>query len=149
MKQNLILFGYKASGKTHFGKLLSKELGTLFIDTDQLIEEFYEKECGQKSDCRQISIKVGEEGFRELEKRVIQSLGQMIKAVISLGGGAILDLENRFRLEKLGKLIYLETDKEIIRKRIFSGGTPYFLIPLILRPLLKRCMKSGGLFMKT
>lgn len=126
---NLILLGYKSSGKTYFGKLLAKELGEIFIDTDQLIEELYEKKFHVKLNCRQISITIGEEGFRSLEREIIDSLGQVTKAVISIGGGAILDPENCLKLRKNGKLVYLEVDREIIKERIFSGGIPSFFNP--------------------
>ena len=127
--RSLILFGYKSSGKTHYGQLLSQELGSVFIDTDQWIEERYEKKIHEKLNCRQISIKIGEEGFRQLERIVIDSLDQMTNAIISVGGGAVLNLENCLKLGKIGKLVYLEADKEIIKQRIFNDGIPSFLDP--------------------
>lgn len=129
LHSNLILLGYKSSGKTYFGKLLAQELGQIFIDTDQLIEELYEKKIHERLNCRQISIKIGEEGFRLLERKIIDSLGQVTKAVISVGGGAVLSPENCLRLRKNGKLVYLEVDKAIIKQRIFSAEIPSFLDP--------------------
>jgi len=127
--QNLILFGYKASGKTFFGTLLAQKLNSFFIDTDQLIEELYKKEFQEECNCRQISIKIGEEGFRRLEKRVIDNLNGVTHTIIALGGGAVLDPENCFALRELGKLIYLEVDKETLKRRIFASGIPSFLDP--------------------
>lgn len=129
LHSNVILLGYKSSGKTYFGKLLAQELGEIFIDTDQLIEELYEKKFQEKLNCRQISIKIGKEGFRLLEREIIDSLGQVTKAVISVGGGAVLNPENCLGLRKNGKLVYLEVDKAIIKQRIFSGEIPSFLDP--------------------
>lgn len=126
---NLILFGYKSSGKTYFGNLLAQELGKVFIDTDLLIEKLFEKKFHEELNCRQISIKIGEKGFRILEEEIIDSLEQVTKAIISVGGGAVLNPENCLRLEKNGKLVYLEVDKEIIKQRIFSSGIPSFLDP--------------------
>lgn len=129
LPNNLILFGYKSSGKTYFGKLLARELGKIFIDTDLLIEEMYVKKFHETLNCRQISIKIGEEGFRSLEKEIIKSLEQVTKTIISVGGGAVLNPENCLRLEKSGKLVFLEADKETIKQRIFSTGIPSFLDP--------------------
>lgn len=127
--QNLILFGYKSSGKTFFGSLLAKELEIPFIDTDQLVEKLYKKEFREECNCRQISIKMGESGFRMLEKRVIDDLSEVTNTIIALGGGAVLNSENCLKLEKLGKLVYLEADKETIKHRIFSDEIPSFLDP--------------------
>lgn len=129
LRHNLILFGYKSSGKTYFGKLLSQELTSIFIDTDQLIEEFYEDKFYEKLDCRQISLKIGEQSFRNLEKIIIESLDNISNAVISVGGGAVLDAENCIKLKKNGKFVYLEQDKEVIKQRIFRNGIPSFLDP--------------------
>lgn len=126
---NLILFGYKSSGKTFFGNRLARELGKLFIDTDQLVEELYKKEFGEERDCRQISLKIGEEGFRKLESKVIDALKGGTHAIIAVGGGTVLNPENCLKLVSLGRLIYLEGDKETIKRRIFSNGIPSFLDP--------------------
>lgn len=127
--QNLILFGYKSSGKTFFGSLLAQELGILFIDTDQCIEKLYKKEFQEESNSRQISLKMGEVGFRMLEERVIDDLQEVTNAIIALGGGAVLNPKNCLKLEKLGKLVYLEADKEVIKQRIFNYEIPSFLDP--------------------
>lgn len=125
--QNLILFGYKSSGKTFFGSLLARELEVPFIDTDQCIEKLYKEEFQEECSCRQICIKLRETGFRMLEERVIDSLEEVSNAIIALGGGTILNPRNCLKLEKLGKLVYLEADKKTIKHRIFSNGVPSFL----------------------
>lgn len=128
-QRSLILFGYKAVGKSYFGKLVAEELGIAFIDTDQLVEKLYSEKFRENLNCKRISLKVGEAGFRRLESNVIGSLGHSGSAVIAVGGGVVLNPENRMALGKLGKLIYLEADKEIIRQRIFKDGVPSFLDP--------------------
>lgn len=127
--QNLILYGYKASGKTYFGKLLAQKLEINFIDTDLLIENLYEKEFQNKLSCREISQKLGEGGFRHLEEKVIKNLKNISHAVIALGGGTVLNKKNCLILKDLGKLIYLQADKETIKNRIFKEGIPSFLDP--------------------
>ena len=116
---NAILFGFKGSGKTHFGQLLSQKLGKKWIDTDQEIE----KRMGTGT-IRQIYASLGEEKFRAIEKEVIQSLIGVTDTVISLGGGVVLDLENREILKKIGQLIYLEASFELLQKRIDPGYAP-------------------------
>ncbi len=127
--KNVILFGYKASGKTHFGRLLAKELNKTFIDTDEQIEQAYADQHHKALNCREISIEQGEHAFRRLEATVIHSLGQVTDSVIAVGGGAVLDRENCQTLQKLGILIYLDVDKKILKERIFRDGIPSFLDP--------------------
>ncbi len=126
---NLILIGHKSSGKTHFGQLLSQELGRKFIDTDRLIEDLYTKKFHEKLSCRQIATKIGEEGFRNLERSVISSLNEIKRTIISIGAGSVLNLENCEKLRALGCFVYLELDKETIRQRILNCGVPSFFNP--------------------
>lgn len=125
--KSIILFGYKSVGKSYFGQLLSKKLQIAFIDTDQLIESLYEKERHEKMNCRQIVHNNGEEYFRLLESKVITQLDKKTSAVIAVGGGAVLAPENSLKLAKLGKLVYLEADKAMIKQRMFQNGIPLFL----------------------
>jgi len=125
----LILFGFKRCGKTHYGKLLAKELGWTFIDTDDRIEGLYEKLFYETLSCRQIALKEGEAAFRALEKEAVHSIEEEGDAIISLGGGAILDPDNYQWLIKLGTLVYLQIDKETLQKRILSSELPSYLNP--------------------
>lgn len=125
--KNLVLYGYKSTGKTFYGKLLAKEVNCSFIDTDMLIMELYKQKFSEDLNCRQISLKLGQSGFRKLENEVISSLEMVANAVIALGGGAVLDPTNCQKLAEIGKLIYLETDKETLKSRIFKDGIPSFL----------------------
>lgn len=126
---NLILFGFKGSGKTHFGQLIAKQMHRPFIDTDDLILELYAKETGHVRKIREIAIKLGESGFRALEKRAIELLKEVKNAVIALGGGAVLDPENVEVLQKIGALVYLLTGPEKLKERIFKEELPSFLDP--------------------
>jgi len=124
---NLILFGFKGSGKTHFGKLLAQKMHRRFIDTDDWIVELYAKKTGQHTLVREIYIQLGPAAFRVLEKEVVKSLKSVKDAVIALGGGSVLDPENVELLQKIGCLVYLSTSAETLKKRVFKHQTPAFL----------------------
>ncbi|MDR3624107.1 MAG: shikimate kinase [Chlamydiales bacterium] len=126
---NLILFGHKSCGKTYFGRLLTQELGHMFIDTDSSIEKLYEKEFHEQLNYRQIAIKIGQASFRMLERRIIDSLELTTLTTIAVGGGTVLNPENLSKLKMCGRLVYLEVNKEIIKQRIFLNGVPIFLDP--------------------
>lgn len=119
----IILFGFKGSGKTYYGKLLAHELMLPFTDTDTLIE----KKAGIT--CRQLALEGGEEAFRIMEKQVIEELKYDPQGVLSIGGGAVLDPDNVKNLLATGTLVYLKVDKETLRKRLLSGVLPSYLDP--------------------
>lgn len=126
---NLILYGFKSCGKTTFGQNLAKSMGCFFYDTDQLIEALYQTTTGQFISVRDIFKTQGEAYFRKLETRALSATAHVKNSVIAVGGGCILDPVNRSFLEQLGKLVYLKTEKEIIKKRIFTNDLPGFLDP--------------------
>lgn len=115
---NLILFGFKGSGKTHFGKLLALEMNRPFIDTDDLIVKLHGKSC------RQLYQELGEEKFRQIETTAITSLHHIENSIIALGGGAVLKKENVEFLQTIGALIYLKASLQKIRPRILKGEIP-------------------------
>lgn len=119
---NLILFGFKGSGKTHFGKLLAQKMHRQFIDTDDLIVKLFGKHIGP----REIYNQIGEEKFRALEKEAINSLKATQNIIIALGGGAIIDPENIELLQKIGCLAYLKTSAQTLQKRL-EKDPPAFL----------------------
>jgi len=120
---NIILFGFKCSGKTHFGKMLAQELNRPFIDTDERIIEGF----SHSLPISQIYRILGEKEFRNQENVVIQSLAQNTRSVIALGGGTILNPENVKKLQKTGCLIYLAASFKTVQQRIFKKDTPAFI----------------------
>lgn len=126
---NLLLFGFKASGKTHFGKLLAHRLHRPFIDTDDLICELYKKETLKQRSCRQIYQELGAEEFRLLETRALLLLKNVSNAIIALGGGAILNAENVTFLQTVGALVFLKASPEQLKARILKEELPPFLDP--------------------
>lgn len=124
---NLILFGFKGCGKTHFGKLLALKMHRKFLDTDDLLAELYALKTGQRIGPREIYMQIGAEGFRALEKEAIRSLKTVKEAIIALGGGAVLDLENIELLQKIGCLVYLCASPKTLQTRIPKEKPPAFM----------------------
>jgi shikimate kinase len=79
----LILIGYRGSGKTTVGQLLSRWLGLKFIDIDQRIVQ----QTGRS--IRAIFESEGEAAFRVLESRAIGEAVGLADHVIAVGGGAL------------------------------------------------------------
>jgi shikimate kinase len=111
---NVVLIGYRGSGKSTVGRALARRLGWAFVDTDALIEE----RTGQT--IREIFADQAEQGFRDLETQVVAEVSRLDRHVISTGGGAILRPVNVETLRACGKLVYLTAPPELLWKRIFD-----------------------------
>ena len=123
MKTNIILTGMPASGKTTIGIELSKVLENYtFIDTDSFIE----KTSGMK--IPEIFKKFSEDYFRKLEYDAIKLLCTGHSKIISIGGGAFENPDNRITLLKFGKVFYLKSDLDVLYYRLTNDTS---------RPLLQ------------
>lgn len=108
LKENIILTGMPGSGKSTIGKLLAKELGRVFIDTDEEIVKNVNKPIPQ------IFAEEGEAAFRKLETEVIIELSSVQSAVIATGGGAILNPLNIEMLGENGRIYFIDRNIENI-----------------------------------
>lgn len=121
---NIILIGFMGSGKSTVGRILADRFELDFVDTDTVIEERTGKSV------QQIFAKEGEERFREVEKRVVESVCGKTGQVISAGGGVILKPENARCLKKNGKVVYLRLgEEEIYARTARLSGRPLLAGP--------------------
>ncbi|MBQ8005269.1 MAG: shikimate dehydrogenase [Clostridia bacterium] len=106
-KENIVLVGMPASGKTTVGTLLSKILGRRLIDTDaEIVKE-------EKVEITQIFEQIGESGFRDIEERIIRNnILSLSSSIIATGGGAVLRDSNIDALKQNGKLYFLDRPLE-------------------------------------
>lgn len=126
----IVLTGMKHCGKTTAGKLLAQKMNCKFVDTDDLVESLYQQSYGEKLNCRQIFTEHGGDFFRNLELEAVQQLQIGIppkSRVIGLGGGLPMNPMSRQILPKLGSLVYLKVEPEIIFKRIEENGLPPYI----------------------
>lgn len=100
---NIILIGMMGSGKTTVGRLLAKQLGKTFIDSDEEIL----KRTGVT--IQHIFDVEGEAGFRQREVSVIQELLRRNDIVLATGGGAVLDASCRHMMRENGTVVYLKS----------------------------------------
>lgn len=112
--RNIILIGYRGTGKTSVGRELSRRLHRPFLDTDAITE------TREGRSIREMVEKEGWNFFRERERETIRSLKNMKNCVVATGGGAVLDPENAQVLKSLGWVVLLTASDEVIVRRIFS-----------------------------
>ena len=111
-KNNIYLVGLMGSGKTTVGKLASKKLKKLFIDSDHVIEE----KTGVKVPL--IFEYEGEEGFRMRETKALEELVAKKNIILATGGGIILEKKNQKLLSEHGLVIYLKADYDLLAIRL-------------------------------
>ena len=100
---NIILVGMMGAGKTTVGKLLAKQLGKTFIDSDEEIQRRTGVTIPHIFDVE------GEAGFRSRESCVIQDLLKLDNIVLATGGGAILSANTRPMMKQNGVVVYLKS----------------------------------------
>jgi shikimate kinase len=111
---NIVLIGYRGTGKSVVGKILAAQLGRRLVSTDEEII----RRAGKS--IPDIVAAHGWEYFRDLETAVCQDLAGRDNLVIDTGGGAILRQENVKVLKNNGRLVWLTASVETIAARI--GG---------------------------
>lgn len=113
--KNIVLTGFMASGKTTVGMRLSQKLNYKYFDTDAIIEE------NEKKSINEIFGVFGEEYFRKLENEVSNSFSKISDAVISTGGGFVLNPENIDNLRENSVVFNLNVSRSILLKRYDSA----------------------------
>ncbi|MEJ2635392.1 MAG: shikimate kinase, partial [Calditrichia bacterium] len=84
----VILIGFRGTGKTAIGKRLAERLGLKYISTDEMIEQ----RTGMI--IRDFVEQNGWDKFRDIERTAIEEVTDVLGAVIDCGGGVIEDAQN-------------------------------------------------------
>ncbi len=109
---NVVLIGYRGSGKTTVGRMLAERYDVSFVDTDELVVH----KAGES--IAEIFATGGERAFRKLEEAAIKLATKAKSRIISVGGGAIESIANQKALRKFGTIVWLQADAESIWHRI-------------------------------
>ncbi len=127
MQIRCALVGMPGSGKSTVGRQLAHRAGVPFIDLDHRLEKMI------GTTIRSFFETQGEARFRDLEAQMLAEVTQQPGGmVLSTGGGAVLQAENRAVLRQFGNVLYLRASPEEIYKRVkhdktrplLQGGNP-------------------------
>ena len=129
---SVFLVGPMGAGKTTIGKLLAKQLGRTFVDSDWYVES----QTG--ADIAWIFAKEGEAGFRERETRAIDELTQHPNIVLATGGGAVMCAENRAFLKQRGIVVYLNAPVDVQLARTAKDKSR----PLLQQPNPRKILQN-------
>lgn len=130
--KNIVLIGFMGSGKSTVAGLLSQKLEKDLVETDMMVVA----RSGRNS-IKDIFAMDGEIRFRELELKSAHDLSNRSGAVISTGGGMVINKLCMDYLKQNGVVIYLETQFDVIEKRLKGDNT---------RPLFSDLDKARKLF---
>ncbi|MCI0426876.1 MAG: shikimate kinase, partial [Nitrospiraceae bacterium] len=111
---NIVLIGYRGTGKSTVGRLLAARLGRELVSTDAEIVKRAQRTIPE------IVAQQGWDYFRDLESNICRELASRDHLVIDTGGGAVLRAQNVEALKKDGTLFWLTASVGTIAKRI--GG---------------------------
>jgi len=109
---NLVLIGYRGTGKTSVGARLAEVLQRPFVDLDQVLVS----EAGRS--VADIVAQGGWAEFRRLEKQLVARYRNTRGLVLATGGGVVLDPNNVAALRENGILIWLTADPAAIQTRL-------------------------------
>lgn len=119
MNQLLFLIGFRATGKTTLGRLLARRWQCEWFDSDAKITSATQRSIPE------IFSQEGESGFRKIEQQVIanalNALPQNERAVVSLGGGAVLSEQTRKLMRGVGRCVWLTASADCLAARILAS----------------------------
>ena len=108
---NIILIGMPAAGKSTVGRILARDLGFVFMDTDSLIEQ------GEGRKLHEIIAGQGMDGFRHIEEAHVLGIRTQ-GAVIATGGSVVYGQRAMAHLKRLGTVIYLRAGLDLLLRRL-------------------------------
>ena len=114
---NVVLIGYRATGKTTLAKLLAERLNWDWTDGDVEVEQVAGKSVAR------IFAEDGEPVFRDIEARVMGELCERDRLVIAAGGGAPMRESTRQAMRRGGKVVWLTALPETIHARMTGDAT--------------------------
>lgn len=117
------------AGKSTIAKSLSAKLKMKYTELDLLIE----KKAGKP--ISDIFRDDGEPVFRSLESKAVVEASQDNRAVISCGGGVVLNPFNIEQLKKNAEIVYLQAKENVILQRVTGSEA--------VRPLLNKADPAG------
>jgi shikimate kinase len=130
-KPHHVLVGLPGSGKSTVGALVAEKLGRTFLDFDAEIER------REGMPVSQIFGERGEQGFRQLERKLTEELKDFGNMILAPGGGWIMDADGVALIRPPAVLIYLRVKPETALKRLAAATGS--------RPLLNRPDPLGEL----
>lgn len=114
---NLFFIGYMGSGKTTLGRAYARAVGYEFIDLDAYIEARF------RCTVSQIFTDRGEDGFREIERNMLEEVANFENVLVACGGGTPCFFQNMAVMNQHGITIYLDASIDTLFRRLKVAKT--------------------------
>lgn len=121
--KRVILIGYMGAGKTIIGKVLARTMGLGFYDLDDYIENRVHQKIPD------IFAQKGEDGFRDIERKMLHEVMEFEDVVVSCGGGTPCFFDNMDYMNTRGETIFLNASPRVLNEHLRMGKT--------IRPLIQ------------
>ncbi|MEM9550702.1 MAG: shikimate kinase [Pseudomonadota bacterium] len=122
LRKTVVMVGMMGAGKTAVGRALAARLQVPFLDSDAEIE------LAANMTIPEIFARDGEAFFRRKETQVISRLLDEERGVLSTGGGAFMNPDNRAMITERGVSVWLRAKLDVLWHRVRHKDT---------RPLLR------------
>lgn len=109
---NIVLIGYRGTGKTTVSEILRERLGLEVLHFDEILEARFGERIAAFVEHS------GWEEFRNEEELLVQELSQMDGVILDTGGGVIVREKNIKRLRKNGFVVWLRSKPQSIARYI-------------------------------
>ena len=109
---NLVLIGYRGTGKSTLADSLHIQLDMPVYHMDEMLESRF----GEK--IASFVKKHGWDSFREEEQMLVEELSALENVIIDCGGGVVTRDSNIRNLKKCGYVVWLQASPETISLRI-------------------------------
>ena len=110
--KNIFLIGFMGAGKSTVAKELKDKLNMKLVEMDARIEH------EQGMSISKIFEKSGESHFRDIESRLILTIGDEGDTIVSCGGGVVVRPENIDYMKKSGVVVFLSASPETVYERV-------------------------------
>jgi shikimate kinase len=123
---NLVLIGYRGTGKTTVARHVARALGWDWVDSD------VEVELRAGRSIATIFADGGEIAFRDWESIVLAELVGRDRTVIAAGGGVVVRPDNRQVLATAGLVVWLTARVDTIQSRLAADAVTASQRPKLL-----------------
>ena len=113
---NIVLIGYRGTGKSSVAKMLAARTKWPVVSTDLEII----RKAGMP--VPDIIRKRGWDYFRDVESEICKQVGKKDRTIIDTGGGAVLRKENVESLRQRGRMFWLTAEVTTVMARIKNNS---------------------------
>lgn len=111
----IFILGFMGCGKSTLGRALAQATGKQFIDLDNYIEQRFH------ANVRDIFATRGEDGFRDIERRMLLEVSEFEDVIVACGGGTPCFFNNMERMNSAGITVWLTATSETLHRRLCLG----------------------------